>query len=80
MALARVGDERDLGLYEIAQLSQLPRSAHSHLNDHEIGFRIRVQKRFGYAELIVLVAFGRHHLEGTRKNIAQEILRSGLAG
>ena len=80
VALARVGDERDLGLYEIAQLSQLPRSAHSHLNDHEIGFRICVQKRFGHAKLIILVAFGRHHLEGGREDIAQEILRGGLAG
>ena len=79
MARAHVRDQRHVRLHEFAQAVQLMATAHTHLHNHGLRVRGRVQQRAGNAQLVVLVRPRRHHGELACQHIAHQILRGGLA-
>ena len=79
VAFADIGDKAPLRAHEPAQLLELMKAAHAHLDDDVSRVGLSGQHGVGDAELVVLVALCGAHAAGCGEHVAHEVLRGGLA-
>ena len=78
MAFADVGDKAPLRAHEPAQLLELMKAAHAHLDDDVSRVGLGGQHGVGDAELVVLVTLRCAHAAGGGEHVAHEVLRGGF--
>ena len=80
MCGADVGDDSEIGFSAAGETFNLPRSAHAHLQNHRLGLRLRLQKREGDTDVVVVVRrTGMNQAEG-REGTTDQFPGCGLPG